>query len=184
MGDTLRPLIPKLSSAFHRVSIKNAREFSGYLKVAATQWSRSQPLGLQNFDSAGRDGRPSVPAGVFTRDVRKSLAGMDCPEKKLLSRNSATVHRGVGVVRLDSLEAVAEGGGRANQYPSPVLCGRTRSHRIGGCRPTASANRTGAVLPIVGGVPTTGGKRTGLANPIRGEGVKNRPKLCQERRAA
>ena len=56
------------------------------------------------MDFVEGDADPTVPAGAFPRGARKSLAGMDCPEKKGLSRNSGTVHRGVGVVPLDSLE--------------------------------------------------------------------------------
>ena len=46
--------------------------------------------------SAGSDSKPSVPAERFRRGRRKSLPGMNCPEKRGLSRNSGTVHRGVG----------------------------------------------------------------------------------------
>ena len=45
----------------------------------------------------------TVQAEPLQRGARKSLAGMDCPEKKRLSRNSGTVHRGVGGYTLDSL---------------------------------------------------------------------------------
>ena len=51
------------------------------------------------------DSKPTVHAGGHWYHRHKSLPGMNCPEKIGLSRNSATVHWGMGGVRLDSLKA-------------------------------------------------------------------------------